>query len=75
MLEGRLVLCWMLGWYLFGREVGTMSDVRLVRFWMFFGCYVGFVWIEVGTISDVRLVFSGCVDWCYVGVRLVVVWI
>jgi hypothetical protein len=30
MLQGRKVLCCMLGWYLFGREVGTISDVRLV---------------------------------------------
>jgi hypothetical protein len=51
------VLCWMLGWYLFGYEVGTMSDVRLVLFWISVGCYNGTCLdIEFGTMSDVRLV-------------------
>jgi hypothetical protein len=60
------VICWMLGWYLIGREVGTMSDLRV-----FSGCSVGamldvrlvLVWIEVGTMFDFLLVLF----WMFVG--------
>ena len=37
MLEGRLVLCWMLGWYWYVRQDGTMLDVQL----LLSGCSVG----------------------------------
>jgi hypothetical protein len=52
MLEGRLVLCWMLGWNLFGREVGAMSDVKLVSS----GC-------SIGAMLDVRLVIIWTGSW------------
>ena len=53
------MLCWMLGWYLLGREVSIISEVsvgafldaRLMTYWMlrwYLGC-------KVGTIWDVRL--------------------
>ena len=41
------MLCWMLGWYIYGRQDGTMLDVQLVLS----GC-------SVGDVLDVTLVLG-----------------